>query len=416
MNNKKITKCQFCGNKTIIPVIDLGDQYLSSIFPSDLSYTKNLKKQPLALVLCKKNKNSCGVLQLSHIFDMSKMYEQYPFTSSTNSSMPKILKDVLDSALKYIKLKEEDLVLDIGGNDGTLLSYLKDTGCGLLCIDPAQNIKPIFASKKFKTVTNYFSEKVYKSATNKKAKLIFSIAMFYHLHDPIGFSKEIKACLDDGGIWVIQMAYLPAMIQTNMYDNIVHEHAGYYGVDHIRFIMEKAGLEIFDVTLNNVYGGSFRLFIKKKGCQKYPISKGYKKILEKEKKMKIYSAATYKNFTKRIEQTRRDLLILCKKIKAKKKSIWVYGASTKGNTILQYCGINEKLIDAAADANPFKFNKYLIGSNIPIKKENEMHKTKPDYLLVLPYGFASAFMLREANMINNGAKFIVPLPKVKIIP
>ncbi len=416
MNKIKITKCRFCGNNSIIPAIDLGKQYLSSIFPSNLSYRKNIKKQPLSLVLCKKNHNSCGTLQLSHSFRMSKMYEQYPFTSSTNSSMPKILKDVLDSALKYVDLKKEDLVLDIGGNDGTLLSYLKDTNCDLLCIDPAQNVKSIFTSKKFKTVINYFSEKVYKAETKKKAKIIFSIAMFYHLYDPIGFSKEVEACLAPDGIWVIQMAYLPKMIETNMYDNIVHEHVGYYAIDNMRFIMEKVGLEIFDVSLNDVYGGSFRLFIKKKGCLKYPKSKGYIRGLKNEKKTKIYNPITYKKFMKRIEKTRDDLLSLCKKIKSEGKSIWIYGASTKGNTILQYCGINKKLIDAAADANPFKYGKYIIGSNIPIKKEEEMHKAKPDYLLALPYSFVDAFIKRESNLINSGTKFIIPLPKVKIIP
>lgn len=416
MKNKKINKCRFCGNGSITKCIDLGGQYLSSIFPNNLSYKKELKRQPLSLVLCKKNKNSCGLLQLSHSFDMSRMYEQYPFTSSTNSSMSKILKDVLDSALFYIKPKEGDLVLDIGGNDGTLLSYLNDKGCDLLSIDPAQNIKPIFKSKKFKTITDYFSEKVFMSATNKKAKIIFSIAMFYHLYDPIGFSKEVSSCLEDDGIWVIQMAYLPKMIETNMYDNIVHEHVGYYAIDNMRFIMEKAGLEIFDIIINDVYGGSFRLFIKKKDCKKYKKTTRYEKALDKEKNIKIYSLSTYKKFMKRVEKSRDDLISLCKKIKSEKKNIWVYGASTKGNTILQYCRIDNKLVSAAADANPFKFDKYMIGSNIPIKKEDEMHAEKPDYLLVLPYSFVNSFIKREYNMVQSGVKFIVPLPKVKIVP
>jgi len=415
MNKNKITKCRFCGNKEIIPVIDLGKQYLSSIFPEDLSYFKSLKKQPLSLVLCKKSKNSCGVLQLSHSFDMSEMYEQYPFTSSTNSSMPKILKDVLDSALQYVDLKEGDLVLDIGGNDGTLLSYLKDTKCELLSIDPAQNVKPIFTSKKFKIIKNYFSEKVYKLATKKKAKLVFSIAMFYHLSDPIGFSEQIKNCMGDDGVWVIQMAYLPKMIETNMYDNIVHEHVGYYGVDQLRFILGKAGLEIFDVTLNDVYGGSFRVFVKKKECLKYSRSKRYDRVLLSEEKIGIYKISTYKKFMKRVKKTRSDLLSLCKKIKSEGKSLWVYGASTKGNTILQYCGINKKLIKAAADANPFKFGKYLIGSDIPIKEDDEMRLAKPDYLLVLPYSFVDNFMEREVGLVDKDTKFIVPLPSVKVI-
>lgn len=367
------------------------------------------------LVLCKKRDTSCGLLQLGHSFDMSKMYEEYPFTSSTNSSMPKILKNVLDGALAYVDLNEDDLVLDIGGNDGTLLSFLKDKKYDLLCIDAAKNIQPVFSSSKFKTIADFFNERIYKSATDKKAKLIFSIAMFYHLSDPVKFSKDIAACLADDGIWVIQMAYLPAMIKTTMYDNIVHEHAGYYAADHVRWIMEKAGLEIFDVTLNDVYGGSFRLFIKKKGYIKYPPTERYHKVLRDEKKMGIYDSATYVNFMERVKKTRIDLLKLCKKIKSQGKKIWIYGASTKGNTILQYCGIGNDLIEAAADSNSFKFGKYIIGSDIPIKTESEMRSAKPDYLLALPYSFIDGFMKRESSLIKTGTKFISPLPDVRVI-
>lgn len=415
MTSTKISKCRFCNNNTLIPCIDLGNQYLSSVFPSNLSYHNSMQKQLLDLVMCEKREDTCGLLQLGHSLDISKMYEEYPFTSSTNSSMPKILKDVLDSALEYITLKENDLVLDIGGNDGTLLSFLKDRNCDLLCIDAAKNIKPVFSSDKFRVINDFFSERIYKSTTKKKAKLIFSIAMFYHLSNPIQFARDIVACLADDGIWVIQMVYLPAMIKTTMYDNIVHEHVGYYGADHLRWIMEKVGLKIFDVTLNDVYGGSFRIFIKKRGSTKYASTERYRKILQDEVEMRIYDVATYIKFMERVKKTRIDLLGLCRKIRSQGKKIWVYGASTKGNTILQYCGITNDLIEAAADSNPFKFGKYIIGADIPIKSEDEMRMVKPDYLLVLPYSFVDAFIRRESELIKKGTKFIIPLPDVGVI-
>ena len=415
MESFKIQECRFCGNPSLIPCMDFGNQYLSSIFPSDLSYHNTLKKEPLDLVLCEKNENSCGALQLGHSFDMSKMYEHYPFTSSTNSSMPKILRDVLDSALAYVTITEHDLVLDIGGNDGTLLSFLQEKKCDLLCIDAAQNITPIFKSDKFNVVNGFFNAESYKLATTKKAKLVFSIAMFYHLYDPIQFSKDVASCLADDGVWVIQMAYLPAMIKTNMYDNIVHEHVCYYATDHMRWIMDKADLEIFDVTLNDVYGGSFRIFVKKKGCAKYPQTERYNNELKNEQEMGIYKANTYTAFMERVKKTGIDLVALCKKIKSEGKKLWIYGASTKGNTILQYCGITNELIEAAADSNSFKFGKYIIGADIPIKNEEEMRAIKPDYLLALPYSFVDGFMKREQALINNGTKFIVPLPEVKIL-
>jgi len=413
---KKITKCRICGNKKIKSCIDLGKQYLSSVFPSDLDYRKDTKKYPLALVLCKKKKNTCGTLQLAHDIDLTSMYELYPFSSATNSSMPKILKDVVDASLARVEIKDNDTILDIGGNDGTLPSFFKNKKLKLINIDPAKNIKSTNKSPNYKYINNFFSKKAYNSSTREKAKLIFSIAMFYHLQNPIDFSKEVSDCMDDSGAWIIQMAYLPLMLKTNMYDNIVHEHVGYYTLHNISWIMEKVGLEVFDVQLNNVYGGSFRVFVKKKTNTKIKISKNVKKILDQESKFGINNLNTYTKFMSRIEKTKKDLLKLIKKLKSQKKTIWIYGASTKGNTILQYCGITNKEIEFAADANPFKFNKYIIGGDILIKNETEMRNKKPDYLLALPYSFVNGFIEREKSLIKSGTKFILPLPRVTTIP
>lgn len=414
-NVTKIKSCRVCKNTTLIPCIDLGHQYLSSVFPTDLHYRKDTKKYPLDLVLCKKKKNTCGTLQLGHNINLESMYEAYPFSSATNSSMPGILKDVVDSALPYVKLNANDVVLDIGGNDGTLLSFFKGKNLALLNIDPATNIKPVFSSPHYKYINNFFDKQIYDSFSKKKAKLIFSIAMFYHLSNPIQFSKEVQNCLDDDGVWIIQMAYLPLMLKTNMYDNIVHEHVGYYTVHTLDWIMNKANLEVFDVSLNDVYGGSFRIFVKQKNNESLKKSKRYHKILLDEEKYGIHKIQTYHAFMKRIKKTKKDLISLIKKIKEENKKIWIYGASTKGNTILQYCKITYKVIEAAADANPFKFNKYIIGADIPIKDETVMRRANPDYLLVLPYSFISRFIKREKRLVDNGTKFIVPLPQVKII-
>lgn len=412
----KIKACRICQNPNLVPCIDLGRQYLSSVFPENLSYRKTAKKYPLDLVLCKKKKNTCGTLQLAHAINLESMYELYPFSSSTNSSMPAILQDVVDSAVPLVSINPDDLILDIGGNDGTLLSFFKNKKVDLLNIDPAKNISSVFSSPRYKYIMNFFNKNVFEKATHKKAKLIFSIAMFYHLSDPITFSQGVAECLDDDGVWVIQMAYLPLMLETNMYDNIVHEHVGYYTTHNIQWIMEKAGLEVFDVMLNDVYGGSFRVFVKKKDNKKFKKTARLKNILQQETKIGVEKIQTYHNFMKRIEKTKDDLNKLIKDIKSKNKTIWIYGASTKGNTILQYCKISNKDILAAADANPFKFGKYIIGGDIIIKDEVALRKEKPDYLLALPYSFVSNFIKREKNLVKSGTKFIVPLPQVAVLP
>ena len=416
MKIPKVKKCRACGNANLLPCIDLGEQYLSSVFPKDLNYKKKAQKYPLDLLLCKKSKNTCGTLQLAHSLNLDSMYEMYPYSSSTNSSMVGILKDIVDSAFPLVHLENDDLILDIGGNDGTLLSFFAKEKLELLNIDPAQKITPIFNSKKYRYICDFFNIKTFEKTTDKKAKLIFSIAMFYHLADPISFSKEVEMAMDKNGVWVIQMAYLPTMLTTNMYDNIVHEHAGYYTANNMVWIMERAGLEVFDISLNDVYGGSFRIFVKKKSNTQIKSTKRLAKILENEKKQKLESIKTYLDFMKRIETTKVDLVNLIKKIKKDKKSIWIYGASTKGSTILQFCNITSKEIDAAADSNPFKFGKYIIGADIPIVDERKLRKAHPDYLLALPYSFVNSFILREQKLVDKGTKFIVPLPKVKVLP
>jgi NDP-4-keto-2,6-dideoxyhexose 3-C-methyltransferase len=344
------------------------------------------------------------------------MYDAYPYTSSTNSSMASILQDVAESGRALGHLHPGDLILDIGGNDGTLLSCFQHDDLDLLCIDAAKNVVPVLRSDRFTLVRDFFNAKVFANTTSKKARLIFSVAMFYHLADPVTFSRDVAECLADDGVWIIQMAYLPAMLRTNMYDNIVHEHAGYYATHHMKWIMEQVGLEIFDVELNDVYGGSFRVFVKKRGCSKFPATERYHANLHEELELGIFDPATYRAFMRRIEQTRADLRALCRKIREAGKTIWVYGASTKGNTILQYCGLGKDDIVAAADASPFKVGKYIVGADIPIKDETTMRAARPDYLLALPYSFVEAFMKREAELVAKGTKFIVPLPEVRIIP
>jgi SAM-dependent methyltransferase len=416
MINNTIKHCRICGNTNLIPVIDIGEQYLSSIFPKDLNYKNELKKTPLRIFQCvKTGENECGSLQLAHDYDLTEMYENYPYTSSSNSSMKKILENVANSGKALNNLQTGDTVLDIGCNDCTLFDYFKDDKLNLIGIDPAKNIKSVVESGNIKVLKDYFTADNFYKISKDKAKLAFGIAMFYHLHDPVSFCKDLENVLDDNGVAIIQMAYLPAMIKTNMYDNIVHEHAGYYGVQHMKWIMEKAGLKLFDVELNDVYGGSFRVFAKKKDNTNFKSTKRLEDILDTEIQEGIFDTKTYTGFMDRIDETKNDLKFLLKSIKRKGKKVWIYGASTKGNTIMQFCNIGKDLVEAAADSNPFKFNKYMIGTDIPIVDEKELRKVKPDYLLALPYSFVEGFKIREKELLKGGTQFIVPLPEVKIV-
>jgi NDP-4-keto-2,6-dideoxyhexose 3-C-methyltransferase len=374
----EISACRVCGNRELVPVVDIGRQYLSSIFPEDLTYRTTLERYPMELVLCAGSpggeETRCGLLQLRH-----------------------------------------DLVLDIGCNDGTMLSMLAGRDLTLLGIDAAQNIEPVFKDPRFHLKRGFFSRATYADFGEAPAKLIFSIAMFYHLSDPLTFARDAAACLADDGVWIIQMAYMPAMLDTNMYDNIVHEHAGYYDVHSLAWVMRAAGLEIFDVELNDVYGGSYRVFVQKAGGPR-PAAARLRSVLDAETRAKLDQPATYQAFAARIAQTRDDLRALLHSLKAKGEDVWIYGASTKGNTIVQYCGLTSDDILFAADVNPFKWGKYMIGADIPIVTEDEMHHERPKYLLALPYSFIDGFLEREAALVASGTRFILPLPGVSLRP
>jgi NDP-4-keto-2,6-dideoxyhexose 3-C-methyltransferase len=414
---ERVGRCRVCGNRSLIPIGGLGSQYLSSMFPARLDYRDEVPRLPLDLVLCERTEagTTCGLVQLAHRLDLRIMYDLYPYSSSTNSSMPAILEDVADSGRSFGHLQKGDVVLDIGGNDGTLLSSFRDQGFHLVAIDPARNIQPILTSGDYTHVRQFFSAQAYATATSKKARLVFSIAMFYHLADPVGFSRDVAECLADDGVWVIQMAYLPSMLRTNMYDNIVHEHCGYYAAHQMAWIMGRVGLEVFDMALNDVYGGSFRVFVKKRGCGKYGATARYRATLGRELVTGIFDPDSYRDFMGRVAAAREDLRSLCRGARHEGKSIWVYGASTKGNTILQYCGLGKEDLVGAADANPFKMGKYMVGSDIPILDEATMRAARPDYLLALPYSFVDAFVKREAALVARGTRFIVPLPEVRVV-
>jgi len=410
----RVRACRVCGNDELAGVIDLGEQYLSSVFPDGPGYRDRIAPAPLDLVLCTERDGSCGLPQLGHRHDLTAMYADYPYASATNAAMRLALADVAASGRAAVELAGGDVVLDVGGNDGTLIGAFADDRVDLVVIDPAQGVDPVFDSERLARVNDFFSAAAYRSVADRPAKLAFSVAMFYHLDDPATFVEEVAQVLAQDGVWVVQMAYLPAMLATNMYDNIVHEHAGYYSVATMQRVLAQAGLEVFDVTFNDLYGGSFRLFAGHRGRR--AATERMAAALAAEDAQGLRGPEPYRSFQRRIEQTREELVAQCQRIVERGESVWAYGASTKGNTILQFCGIGADQLVAAADVSPVKLGKLMIGSDVPIRHEDEMRAERPDWLLALPYSFVDAFVEREAGLVARGTRFLVPLPDVHSVP
>lgn len=402
----KIKFCRCCKNKKLTKVFSLGSQYFTGIFPTKKS--DKISKGNLSLVIC----NKCKLLQLENNFDANEMYgDNYGYMSSLNKSMMSHLKIKALNFKKKYKLKNGNSILDIGSNDGTFLSYfnkkLKLYGC-----DPTIKKFSKFYRKDIKQIPDFFTGELFK---NKKFDLITSISMFYDLPDPLKFAKEINSTLKENGIWHIELSYMPMMIKNLSYDTICHEHLEYYSLKSLKFLLDKAELKIVDLSFNQINGGSIALDISKKNSKHSEINYLINWVLDNEKRNHYNEIKRQKHFFKECKNHKHSLKKLLLSLKKQKKKIYGYGASTKGNVILQYCNINSKVIPYIGEVNKFKFNKYTPGSKIKIISENKFKKIKPDYLLVLPWHFKDHIIKKEDKFLKNGGKMIFPLPDIEII-
>ena len=367
-----------------------------------------------------------GSVRLDQIAPLDTMYGKYWYRSGINNTMKKELNGIVNSITDIVKLKENDLWVDIACNDGTLLSYVPNNLLRV-GIDPVDDSYKIESEKHSNLIIqDYFSYDVFKNSKfgNLKAKVITTIAMFYDLEEPKKFVNDIIKVLDDNGVWVLQLSYTPLMIEQLAFDNICHEHAYYYSLFNIRKMFKECGMDIVDVQLNDTNGGSFRIYCMKENSDKTKFgTQPYRDIcrfrinslLQYEESLKLDSVDTWVDFYNRTNELKEKTVSFIKSEKEKGKKIWGYGASTKGNTLLQYFGLDNTLIDGIAERSPYKFGLKTVGTNIPIYSEQEMRDQKPDYLLVLPWHFINEFVERESDFLKNGGKFIVPCPKFEII-
>ena len=414
---KKRETCRLSGEKTT-PLFSLGKLYLSDFIEQD----ETPKYVPVELEMRLAPKS--GLVQLAHTVPGDIMYRKYWYKSGTNASMTNELMGIAKRAQDLIHLKPGDIFLDIGCNDGTLLSFV-EKHIVRIGFDP-NDFKIESIKHANVIINNYFSFKEYEKTTHGhlKAKVITSIAMFYDLEDPNAFVRDIKRTLDRNGLWIVQMSYLPLMLKQLAFDNICHEHVTYYSLNTMKQLLDRNGMQIVDCELNDVNGGSFRVYIRHKNADPSTFATAPHRdvaemrvtsILDHEKNLRLHSKKVYLDFWKNINKLKEETVNFLKKEHNKGKVIWGYGASTKGNTLLQWFGLDNTIIDGIAERSPAKFGLKTAGTNIPIYSEEEMRKAKPDYLLVLPWHFISEFKRRETDFLNKGGKLVVPCPKFEVI-
>ena len=369
---------------------------------------------------------STGNVRLEKAAPLDVMYGKYWYRSGINQSMKNELQRIVNSILDVKKLKENDIWVDIACNDGTMFDFIPNNIIKI-GIDPVDNSYKNESEKRSDLIIqDYFSADVYKKSKfgTQKAKVVTSIAMFYDLENPDTFIQDVGEILDDNGLWVLQLSYTPLMIEQLAFDNICHEHIYYYSLFNLKKLMEKNGFKIVDCQLNDTNGGSFRVYVMKENAdvRKFATQPHrdvcnfrIQSLLTLEEKLKLDSVDTWMDFYNRILDLKEQTVSFIKSEKEKGKKVWGYGASTKGNTLLQYFGLDNTLIDGIAERSVYKWGLKTVGTNIPMYSEEQMRNEKPDYLLVLPWHFISEFVERERDFLLGGGKFIVPCPKFQII-
>jgi len=407
----EIKSCRVCNNKKLETVLDLGVQALTGVFPC--LDAPEVLRGPLQLCFCPE----CTLVQMKHAYDPSVLYgDNYGYRSGLNQSMVRHLNSKAAYLTRLGKLKPGDWVLDIGSNDGTLLGLYAMEGLNRVGIDPSAGKFKSYYKKEITVVNDFFSAEKYRCISNNhKAVLVTSIAMFYDLDNPVEFACEIKSILADDGLWHFEQSYLPAMLRTNSFDTVCHEHAEYYSLHSIQAILQRAGMKIIDVSFNDINGGSFAITACKAEYN-YPVNISLLDwVFLNEKQLGVCAPDSVIALNKRIKINMALLVDLLKHLSRAGKTVIGYGASTKGNVTLQYAGITQDLLPAIAEVNPDKFGHVTPGTRIPIISEAEAKMRKPNYYLVFPWHFRNDILAREQEYLYSGGHFIFPMPEPEIV-
>ncbi len=408
--------CRVCGSNALTSVIDLGEQHLQGSFVKPGKELPPLRKVPLRVTRCDptRDERACGLLQMEHSTPGEILYAAYWYRSGTNQTMRTHLASIAREGAELAG-RPGARVLDIGCNDGTLLAaypldYVK------FGVDPSDVAQAVTGATVVKDI--FPSAKLTAAVGAERFDVITSIAMFYDLEQPVACARAVGDLLAPEGVWIFEMSYMPTMLAKDSYDTICHEHLEYYSLAVLERIARDAGLRVFRIAFNDINGGSIRCYATHASSQKHGTPEDARllgDVRQSEFDLALDTDAPYRAFQQRVDKQRDELTALIRKLAGEGKRIHLYGASTKGNTILQFCGIDHTLIECAADRNPDKHGARTLGTDIPIVSEEESRARRPDYYLVLPWHFRAEFVERERATLAAGCKMIFPLPKVEIV-
>lgn len=405
----KIESCRVCGNKNLITALDLGNQYLSGIFPKTVDI--NMYRGPLKLVKCDEETGGCGHVQLEHTFHLPTMYgDEYGYRSGLNGSMVQHLKQKHKKISEFVSLNDGDIVIDIAGNDGTFLGFFSDK-LRLTSIDPTSKKFSKYFSGHVDYIADFFSEKVYKNKYDSNAKLVTSFSMFYDLEDPCQFAREVNSILDpEDGVWVLEQSYMPEMLRVNSFDTVCHEHLSYYGMRQLKYIMDQSGFKIIQFEFNDVNGGSISMMVANKNSKYAECTEQLNALIQEELGLSLDTMKPWQEFEKRIEDCKKQFWNILDSFKIDGLKIAALGASTKGNVTLQTWEITPDDILVVGDVNPDKDGSFTPGTWIPITDEDSV-LSEYDVFVILPWHFKN-FFVNNPKFKNKILVFPLPIPEV----
>ena len=413
---KEVNVCRICGNQDLDIILEMEDMALTGVFPKNK--VEKVPSGPMTLVKCRESPNNdfCGLVQLRETYDPNLMYGQnYGYRSGLNKSMVSHLNEKVKSILNQITLNQDDIVVDIGSNDSTLLQAYPPDNATLVGFDPTGEKFREYYPGNITLVVDFFTSKNFKNIfKNKKAKIVTSIAMFYDLDEPLAFVREIFDILSDDGVWIFEQSYLPSMLEADSFDTICHEHQEYYRLKEIDWMMKKVGFKIIDIQFNKINGGSFSVTVAKPTFPR-PETPDLDIFLEEENKKGLSTNKPYDDFRDRIYEFKLKIRQLLDKLHKEKSLIIGYGASTKGNVLLQFAGITSRDIPYIGEVNEDKFGSYTPGTLIPIISEEKAREMNPDYFFVFPWHFKEFILNKEKSNKDRKVSLLFPLPSIEII-
>ncbi|MFN7802463.1 MAG: class I SAM-dependent methyltransferase [Planctomycetaceae bacterium] len=407
--------CRICGNTHLVRILHLGHQALTGVFPRTPDET--VVSGPVELVRCDAAHQGCGLVQLRQSYDPRLMYgDNYGYRSGLNQSMVRHLEHRAATALAIAKPEPGDLILDIGSNDSTTLRSYPANRYQLVGMDPTGVKFARYYPPHVTLIPDFFNPQAFRARfPGRKARIVTSFAMFYDLEDPQAFMRGVAEVLDRDGIWVFEQSYLPSMLSQLAYDTICHEHLEYYALKQIDYMAQRNGLRIVDVELNDTNGGSFCVTVAHQGSKHEANERAIEALRRSEEELGLDSAPIYDRFRQRVEQHRDEFRRWVRSETAAGKTFFGYGASTKGNVLLQYCDFTTDEIRAIAEVNEEKFGRCTPRTHIPIQSETDVRAQHPDYLLVLPWHFRTGIVKREQPYLAAGGKLVFPLPHLEVV-